>query len=353
MEQDAKQGRLLRYLLAQRDPARSRWLRRLLRASGALTLLLLASLLVTAGWLLGNRFGDDAPIVVDRPVENIIESSVANGRMPNVLGLDRDDAVQAIAGSGVDPARITVERRPYVGSEDLAVDQRPGPAEKIDDKTAVTLVLAQAAQMPDLEGKPVDDATDTLSEMGATVSTEHRYGGADTEGAVLSSAPQPGGSLASGNVKLVVGDAPSSVFLGSVEALESGCDTSSEDISVGGRDLPNSLTCSASRGYSAISQYVLKGRAEILQARVGVSDENESTRASATFRVSADGRTLATRTVPFGSSAAIRVSIADALRLRISVHASGDSDSTTAVWGSAKLIGGREAIDSLSSNDEG
>ncbi len=301
------------------------------------------------GWWLHDRNpGKPIAVEVNRPVRVVQETGTAPDRVPNVLGLDADTARQTMIDAGIDAAAVTLKQQPFAGAGGLVITQDPGPGAQRASK--VVLAMSAPATMPTVVGLEQVKARKMLNDLGARVVTEFRYAAGAKEGTVTAAEPSPGVPLP-GSVKLTLADAPSSVFLSELEAIRTDCNT--DETQIAGRTFKNPLVCSPAADSPAQIEYALGRRAGEFVATVGLSDRSAAT-APVRFRVLGDRRQLFSRVVPAGSDVRVTVPVSGVLRLRLeTLVASGAelSDSVSAVWGNARVLGGRQAIDQLTTVD--
>lgn len=298
------------------------------------------------GWLGRDRFGTHETIVtVERPI-TVAGATPASAKatMPDVVGLDRESALQSLADAGIGLAHVSLEQQTYAGVPGIVINQVPAPAST--SPKGATLTLSTPGSMPRLAGMQLDAARTSLSQMGATVAVRRRYEAGASEGSVLETDPAAGQPLQE-RVGLVVAEPSSSVFLDQLSAVQSNC--SADAVYVGGIERQHSLVCEPEEGSPAEVDYVLNRRVSEIQLTVGVGDTG-ATDTPVVFRVLVDGRTAFSATLPFGSAKAVSVPLDGALRLRLvaAVPRQGASaQQVVAVFGSARLVGGSSSIDAL------
>ncbi len=300
---------------------------------------------VLRGWLAAPEFRVDAP-VVDRPIVVADAPDVAEGA-PNVLGLPETDARQAFGNLGVSGASVRVEQRPAAGQAGLVVGQQPEPGSELDG--TATLYVSVAAVVPEVVGLTEEEARGSLADLGARVVAERVYHDSEAEGTVLAVEPAAGEPLVDAATLQVVG-APSSVFLAELEPVESGCGTV-DTATVDAVALGPSLECQSGSDEPTVAEYVLNRQASYLEATVGIDDRTTAPSAVA-VRVFVDGAPAFDQRVEFGTATPLRVPVVGALRLRIEVAPAEVSyeccaDSSSAILGDARMVGGPDAIDAL------
>jgi archaellum component FlaG (FlaF/FlaG flagellin family) len=327
-------------------PRRGRWPRRLRIVAVVSTAVALLAGGVVAGWWGRDRFGThETNITVQRPITVSEGQTQAASAMPNVLGLGRDSARQALADAGVNLSTVKIREQAYAGLPGVVIDQNP-PAAASLPSGAATLTLSAPGTMPKLVGLALDAARSELSQMGATVLVQTRYQAGAAEGSILETDPASGQPLAE-RVKLVIAEPASSVFLDQLNAINSSC--SSNSVYVAGVQRQHSLVCEPGQDSPAQMEYVLNRRVTTFQAVVGIGDTGASD-TPVSFRIFVDGRLAFSTTLPFGSSKPVSIPVVGALRVRMvaSVSKTGPSGSQVeAVFGNARFLGGSSAIDQL------
>lgn len=304
---------------------------------------------VSIGWFLRSWVAGDGTIEVNRPVNVVQSSYVSNGFVPNVLGLSLDSARQALVDAGVDPSQIRTLVRPHVSERGTVVGQKPASGAKVTSGK-VTLSLAGPASMPNLVGASQAEARRAAASMGAKVNTELRYEQGAVEGNVLSTEPEVGERVTS-SVRLVVAEPLASVFLSEIDAIESDCE--SVAATVGGADYADSIKCQPSAGDPSVAVYRLNRRIDFFTATVGL-DDGGSDSTPVRFIVKRDRRLVSKFTLHFGQTRRLKITTTGALRLTLETRAGGSDDlGAGAVWGDARLTGGRTSIDAVSAGDDG
>lgn len=322
-------------------------LKRVTLVVGAFTVLTGAILL---GWFLHEWLGDeDEAVVIDRPVEVYAPETVVDGRVPNVIGLDADDARRVFSDAGVELSDVTTRTVPYVGPEGLVVSQEPASGEPIGQQEMI-LDVSQPARMPDLSGMSESEARESLAAFGARIVTIGEYEEGAAEGSVLATEPSAGAAIADRAV-IHVAEPLSSVYLTELPPVSSGCRTGEEAI-VAGAEASEAIICRPVGGANPRSvTYVLGGEAESFQAELGLDDRGDPN-VPVEFRVYVDGRQRLARRLSYGESAPVDVSLAGGLQLRLETVAVGISPAGSpplqAAFAEPRLAGSRSAIDEIS-----
>ena len=299
---------------------------------------------IVAGWYGRDRFRTDPTVTIRRSLTVVGQSAQHAAGMPDVIGLASNSARQAIADAGIDLSKVTVVEQPFAAYPGVVIDQRPEAAAPLP--SSAVLVVAKAGKTPALEGYTADGARQALSQLGASVTIRTIYQAGTAENTVLATDPAAGQPLAQ-RVTLTVAEAPSSVFLDQLSAINSSCDTTS--IYVNGTNRPDSIVCNPSHDYPAEADYALNRKVTSFQAVVGLGDSG-ATDTPVTFEVWVDGKLAYSGTFNFGRARWITVPTAGALRLRLRaiVPRQGNSGETVqAAFGGAKFVGGQSAISRL------
>jgi hypothetical protein len=293
------------------------------------------------GWVPGGGVGTTT-VEVTRPI--VVEAEQAGpGTLPNVLGLGVAEARQAYADAGVDPSSISVVRIPYVAQKGTVVEQRPGAAAAIPQGLVdfAEILVAKRASMPDLVGVEADEARSRLAGLGVGATTVVRYDATVAPGEVAETVPAAG-VAARPRATLVVSEAPSSVNLADLSALEEGCYVGEAELS--GSTLRNALVCEL-YGDTVENRYKINARVTAFKAAIALAD---GSRGAVRLNVLSDGRLLGT----FETSAAetpINVAIAGGgSRLTLELKQTANrNDSATLVFRDARIVGARSGIDAL------
>jgi hypothetical protein len=305
---------------------------------------LLAGGIVLGWWAHGRWRSGDTTVVVERPVQILRERAVATGTMPDVVGLTRAAALQALGDAGADLSRVSIAERAYAGDPGVVISQAPDPTSALSAAPKIT--LSAPGTMPQIVGVPVDRARTTLSALGASVVVEMRYEAGASENTVLDVSPAPGHPLTA-HARIAAAEPASSVFLDQLSAIDSSC--SSDTAYVGGVERARALVCTPGEGAPAAMEYVLNREVTRFEAVVGIADRSASD-TPVTFRVLVDGRSRFLATLPFGTAKRVSVPVAGALRVRIEAAVAKQGPSgreAEAVIASARFVGGRTAIDRL------
>ena len=264
---------------------------------------------VMAGWYLKDVL--QARLVTEGPQVVAIPAAVEipDAAMPDLRGLDLGDAKQALADGGMDIADLATKGVEWAGEPGIVLAQDPVAGEAIGGP--VVLTVSAAATMPTVVGLQKGEALEALRALGVEPQVVEEYDMSKPTGSVLAS-DVPAGDPLPVTLTLTVAQAGSSVFLAQLEAVDSMCSPSEEQVDAVA--YPNSLTCSPGT----------------------VEDPN-----TAVWLINRRGRQLASCAAP----APIDLDISGVLRLEISV-VSGETRSR-AVLGDMILKGSTADIDTL------
>ena len=289
------------------------------------------------GWLPGGGVGEKT-IVVERPLE-IEASTVAAGTVPNVLGLDADEAMQAYADAGADPRNIDVRSAPFVAAPGSVIEQTPTAAAKLPTGAArMELRVAEPATMPELKGLTADAARAKLTEIGAGATTVVRFEPDVEPGQVATSEPAAG-APATPNTTIVVSEEGSSVALADLESVSSDCRIG--DAAQAGATTSQALLCDLSGGV-ATTEYAINDKVGAFEAELGIADGGPA-KANAKLVVKVDGKEVATYSTS-GRPETVKARVPGGASLTLEL--SGDPG-VTAVLAEPLIVGARSGIDEL------
>jgi len=192
-------------------------------------------------------------------------------------------------------------------------------------------------------GANLDDVRAVLTDLGVRIDVTTTYVPGQDEGTVLESTPAAGDQLPT-ELSLEVAEAASSVFLADLRANTSDC--SIDDAIVNAQDQVGSIVCSP--GYDDVEavEFVLNREVDQFAATIGLDDRSE-VGAPTLFRVLVDGSIALEVVMTYGASQDVTVPVGGALRLRLETSRYDTPENccdTDAVWGSARLLGGLDAV---------
>jgi hypothetical protein len=316
-------------------------------AAAALLAVFLAGALA-AWWVLDSRPGatfaggvDDVEVVEVRVPA--LTGADEGGVMPDLRGLPEDVALEVLADAvpGADPP--VLQTRPWAGNVGTVIEQRP--AFGAVDPVAVSLVIAEAAQVPEVVGRDLDEVVDEFEALGTRVEVVRRFeAGTDTD-IVLDIAPEPGEPVPDA-VTVVASERASTMFLATVPAVDSWC--SSGEQAVDGIRYAQALTCDV--GFEAMRYaWLLNRSVESIEGTIGLPDTG-TTDVEVAVRFLLDGEVIGSQAVSWGQSYPIELPTSGGLRFEVEVwilDQDADVWSMQLVLGDLRLVGGAEALTDL------
>lgn len=293
------------------------------------------------GWMVHDRIQADRaqsePTIVEIPA---ISEGIATV-VPDVRGMNLNDATQALADLNLAPDAITTSEIPWAGTPGLVVAQDPVVGSAFEGKLHLT--LSAPATVPDLVGKTQSEAMNTLLALGVQPVIDKKFDPSKTTGSVIALAPEPGSPLTD-DLTITVADVGASVLLSTLDSASGygGCSTGT--VSVNGKSYGNAMSCrSGSTSDEQISAWVVGRHGTRFTALLGVPD-TDSTDARVVVRVLADGVEVQRVEAAYGAPAGIDVDISNVLRLEIAVSSPTRSP---AVLADALIKGTTDQIDLL------
>lgn len=126
---------------------------------------------VPVGQVVSLQPGAGTTVDVGTRVAMVTSSGPAPVAVPDVVGLEEDQARAALEGAGLAVSQV---RRVYDDEVDggLAVGTDPAGGTDVSRGDGVTLLVSNALTVPDIRDVPVDEATDVLEEAGFTIVRE-------------------------------------------------------------------------------------------------------------------------------------------------------------------------------------
>ncbi|ORM37144.1 PASTA domain-containing protein [Williamsia sp. 1135] len=315
-------------------------------AAALLTVIALVGAGTTLGYYAQNEWASrqslPAPTIITAPVPAYQENTEV--LMPDVRGLDEAAARQLLIDAGIPAGNVTTTTEPAAGAEGSVFDQ--SPASGTANPEGVQLVLAAEARMPDIANMNGQQLSVELQKLGAQVEIQQRYQAGATAGNVVASTPATGEALPD-EVILVVAEPGSSVYLGNLDAVSSGCSTGA--VSLNGKDFQNSLSCTAGSREANKYEWVTKRAADQLTATVGIADDDDAD-GRAKVDVFADGRLVSSVVAAYGTTVPLNAPISGALRISVVVSEVGGEDTPQAVLGDARVVGSTDAMARIREN---
>ena len=236
--------------------------------------------LLLGGLVLGYRLSNEskeparAGTTVNLPKGRLATSDSVESVMPDVEGLSKSDALEALADAGFDPARVESQEKAWVGDPGRVVKQEPTRGAKQPDK--VVIFVSTGARMPALAGKTEAEAAKLVADLGGVMERHYVYDATvATPRTVISTDPAPGGAMTQ-TVVARVSVEPSSRYLTDIGGEGRSCQTGSISVA-GGTTAGHSLWCRtvATAGTPQSLHYLVEGRAARLHSTVGIAADAE------------------------------------------------------------------------------
>ncbi len=142
-------------------------------------------------------------------VSLVVSSGPRFGTIPGVIGMSREQALNALEVAGFDAGEVTVR----ASNEPLGavIDAKPRPGMQAPLPSSVALVVSAGPTtviVPDVVGRPVSDATQLLRQVGLAVG-EMTGAISDASAVVVSQSPAAGTQTTAGSrVSISVGRSP-------------------------------------------------------------------------------------------------------------------------------------------------
>lgn len=233
--------------------------------------------------------------------------------MPDVEGLSKADALEALADAGIDPSTVATLEREWVGDPGRIVGQEPTRGTKEPGK--VTIFVSKGARMPDLTGRTETEAAKLVADLGGVMQREYVYDpNVPTPRTVINTDPAKGAPMTQTVVARVSVEA-SSRYLIDVEGSGRSCSTGSVAIA-GGTPGDHSLWCStaAQTGSPQPLTYSLEGRVARLRAEVAIANDQPND-GNGRLEVWVDGKLATSLNVAWGERKPIDVDLRGKSRL--------------------------------------
>jgi len=144
--------------------------------------------------VLGQTPAAGTPVAPDVEVMLDVSAGQLRATVPNLVGMTRDDAVEALRNSELDVGEVIERPDPQARGTVLSTD--PDAGQVVSQRTAVQLVLSAGPSqllMPDVVGRELYEARATLEQLGLRVAqTEYDSSSVLPAGLVLSQLPGAG-----------------------------------------------------------------------------------------------------------------------------------------------------------------
>jgi eukaryotic-like serine/threonine-protein kinase len=176
---------------------------------------------VEQGFVARQEPGDGAEVAPGSEVTIFVSTGPRQTVVPNVVGMDYDEAVRTLRDAGLDWERREVfsNKRP-----DRVVGQEPAADETVVEGTVVTLEVSKGAKqvtVPDVLDQSEASARSELQGKGFDVQAFSSPSDETPEGLVISQTPAPGEKAPKGStVQIVISTGPDSVTVPNVEGQD-------------------------------------------------------------------------------------------------------------------------------------
>jgi beta-lactam-binding protein with PASTA domain len=162
---------------------------------------------VPAGRVIRTEPASPSVIEIGSTVRLVVSSGRERVEVPELVGLDRDEATSALSDAGL---RVNIEEEDSDQPEGQVLRQDPANGTRVVVGTSVTIVVArepQQSEVPDVTDQPEGNAVNTLRDAGFDVVVKDKTTDTiDEDGIVLSQSPTGGRQAKKGaKVTLTVG----------------------------------------------------------------------------------------------------------------------------------------------------
>lgn len=316
-----------------------RWKRARIAGIALLLVSLLGAGLVT-GWFVGaDHQTEEAAKKADFPAP--ARASTAARSMPDLRGINVQDARQVLADLGVPASSVTVTEQPAAGEVGVVLTQDPVFGYEVDG--AVRLEVSQQARVPQIDGRDATTVLADLAKLGAQTKTVSRFVPDAVVGAVASIRPAPGTVLPD-LVRVVIATAPGELDLTTLPAVQDECYVGEDAMNT--KTYPNLLTCDAYAGEPVEQSWVIGRRAQKVTGLLGVPDDADAG-AQARLEVLVDGQPVGVQvTAGYGETTPFEATVADGFRLTLRVTSDSDEGDSAGI-ADLTLVGDPSAIKAL------
>ena len=271
----------------------------------------------------------------DGPASTEATSVAPPPEMPDLVGRTVADANRILADLGYDQPAIT--ERESLEPTGTILTQVPTGGRPITGTISV-IVAVPIMPMPDFVDGSLSEAEDWAQERGLEIATEAELTADVAAGTVLDQLPVAG-TQPGAQILLTVAEEPVLLDLANYPYVDRSRFSSSKEINMNGGLFPSTPVFELSRaGSSAYVDFDLGRDWQVLRTQLGVTDQG-SIDSVVIVEFIADGKTIATETVSFGSLTEVELDVENVLRLRITAQNVSGRISQTGM-GNAVLIGG-------------
>jgi NPCBM/NEW2 domain/PASTA domain len=297
------------------------------------------------GWWAANSLvvanqPNGGPDVIPVAMPDYEPGGIAN--MPDVRGLTEAQATQTLVDAGIPIDIVSITDRPAAGTPGRVIEQTP--VFGVENPTAVQIVLASRAEIPEFDGRPATDVLTDLQVLGARVEQVKQFRPGATVGAAIGISPKPGSEVPE-SVTLYVADTPGSMPLEELDTFGNsyGCSTGGE-LFLGNTAFDTSLEC-ASDSDTSTYEWLVAGKVDQLTGQIGI-DDTDTSAGTVRVRVLADGSEVAAFTVGRGPAQKLAIPLTGTQRLTLALTSLTDDEPYVSLV-DAELLGSVGAITEL------
>ncbi|HEY3673657.1 MAG TPA: PASTA domain-containing protein [Acidimicrobiia bacterium] len=270
-------------------------------------------------------------------------AAAASATMPDVVGETLEDAKATLRKRKL--TDITVQEQESSEPVGTVIEQDPVAGAKSSGSATLTVAKA-VGTMPDVTGKTLSVATNTLKALGANVTANDTLDDTKPDGTVVSQDPAAGSPF-SPNVTLQIARQPVVTYLSDLSPVEGGAD--SGVATMGGTTYAHAVTFYASSA-STKAGYDLGRHYRRLRGTVGLRDDDQAS-SSVKVEVFADGRSIFSQTVGLGQSVELDLDVTNVLRLElVGTNLARTSQLPSVVWGDVRLLGAPSEVPGSTAN---
>lgn len=255
--------------------------------------------------------------------------------MPDLIGDPIEDARSALHELGA--VEVSVEEEDSGELPGTVLAQRPSPTARIDGEVLL-IVAAVPAALPDLVGRPLDEALPLLAALGIEAEVTEVLDEDRTDRTIVDQSPDADAPYRP-QMDLVVARRGVGRYLVDLTSVEGEIDRVGV-ATVDGQEYTRSLVHSLDSYRRDTDQigYDLGRRFERFAATVGLSDDS-GTDDRVRFEVMGDGTVIAEATLGLGESEVLDVDVTDVLRLELISTRLSDPSDPDAVFADARVVG--------------
>lgn len=245
---------------------------------------------VVVGWAAANRLVVSGQPSPEREVVSISLPDYIPGtsaQMPDVRGLEANDALVVLAESGLPAAVVTVEESPAAGPPGVVIAQTPvfGTV----NPSLARIIISQPALVPAAVGREPSAVLAELQSLGARVAQVRVFVPGATVGTVVGIEPAEGSALTS-EVTMTIADSPVARTFADLDRLTGSASLRTDLVHLG-IAYPSTVSLSAPRS-AASTSWDLAGTATVVTGSIAASDPMSSG-FGADVSVTADGAQIA------------------------------------------------------------